>query len=105
LKVHWPAVHDGVLFTVLHAFPHCPQLRTSLPSKRQKPLQHVPPVPHAVPSPVHDSAQVPLGLHFEFGPPSAQSPSPRQFTQRCVPTLQRWPVVAQSGSPLQPTTH
>lgn len=88
-NVHCPAAQDGVLFTVLHAFPHCPQLRMSVARERQKPLQHEPPVPHGVPSPEHDSAHWPLGLHFELGPASAQSPSPMQSTQRCAVVLHR----------------
>ena len=56
LKVHSPLAHDGVLLTVLHAFPHCPQFSTSAVSERQKPLQHVPPAPHGVPSPLQPSA-------------------------------------------------
>ena len=82
LNEHCPPEHVGVLFVVLQALPQPPQLRTSSLVGRHRPLQQVPPVPHGVPSPLHDSAHLPPGLHFALAPASAQSPSPMQSTQR-----------------------
>jgi hypothetical protein len=105
LKMHFAFMQVGVAFSVPQTLPHCPQLRTSSFVERQNPPQHVPPVPHEVPSPVHGTAHLPLGLHLAAVPASAQSPSPMQSTQRWVVVLQRWPSGSQSAVSLHPTTH